>query len=170
MVFRGAERSSETTQSPPWNWATPPLPSCVSALAFFSAKRKKKETDSHGQTYLVGRLKSMVPKKITGRQKVGVLACLSIHGWCFHRHWIRCIPGIWNPQKADSGGVIWGSDIRLQRKWLHSIVHSLFLFILPLTFYGLLHVRPKLQCQQAHNVSMGKSLFLCVWSICLNHL
>lgn len=171
--FRGAEGwaapASKITQSLLWlwDWATPQVPNYVSALIFFLCK---KETNMGKPTH--GWLRSSLQKnKTTGKQQVEVLSpCVPASKNALP--WILSLQHSRRLEFADSklGLGNFGRDIRLQHKWLASIVHCLFLFILPLTFYGILHVRPKLECQQAHNVSMGKSLFLCVSSTCLNRL
>ena len=38
-------------------------------FGIFLCKKKKKKGDSHGQTYLVGRLRGMVPKKSQGGKR-----------------------------------------------------------------------------------------------------
>lgn len=103
-----------------------------------------------------------------GKQQVGVFVslCPSSHTWHFHRHWVCCIPGVWKPQAADSGWVIWGRDIRLQHKWLPSIVHYLFLFILLLTFLWDSACKAKVTVPANTQCIHGEIIIL----VCLKHL
>lgn len=131
------------------HFPTAQLHVCFSTLFFLQ------KGDKRGQTYLVSRLRSSLQKS---------------HREARSRVLSSCTPTAIHDTSIDIGFAafqvygsprqqIWGYSAAAQMDSLHCAL--LVSFYLALTFYGILHVRPKLQCQQAHNVSMGKSLFLC---------
>ena len=140
-----------------------PGPSATAHLQVcFDVSLCKKETNKRGQICLMGRLRSLLPLK---SQQVSVLsACVPtpIHGTL----WALSFQPPGRPRspgcRLELGDLWRGWWAATQRP--PSTVQCLFLFIRPLTFYGILRVRPELECQPAHNASIGKSLFCCVSS------
>lgn len=121
MVFSGAEgpitNNPVSPMEDPSHSSTAQLHIC---FGISLQKKKKKKGDSHGQTYLVGRLRHG-PRKITGRQKAGVFS------WCVlastdgasTRHWLLHSRRL-GSQTADSDRVIWDAYSAAAPKWLHS--------------------------------------------------
>lgn len=86
------------------------FPHCPPACLFWhSFLQKRKQTWANPPC---GQAKKLMPKKLTEMQQVGVLFC-TLH---FHRHQVCSIPGVQNPQTADSGWLIWGRAVQLQTK------------------------------------------------------